>query len=247
MTFHSIDPEIHVRRWGELVSLLSMDVVRPFYDLMGLRPGEPDELQRVLQEIVSGRKRLVEAPDVAQGIVRAVEEELGAQASRHLFWWERHVFHNDPGDNLHLDEWDNFLRCCRHDPDLWKRLFPDQIREEALDRFRRSLNIDEYQRRQDDVDSRPLSDWDLHLYALNLYDDNLYDDAFPAPVPHGPRVWVKPTVRDYQGYVFWAWVLRTLRPDQLDRLWQAGKRIVLDEELTSVKSLLHPSVLEIAL
>jgi len=181
--------------------------------------------------------------DAGPGLVRAVTELLGAEASQQLSWWERHVFHFGPRDNLNLDKWDNILRYCLHDPELWKRLFPYSIWEKALDRFWQSLNIDEFQRRLNELDTRPLSDWDLHLYALRLYDDNLHSSS----IPDGPRLLVKPTVREYQGYQFWAWVLSTLRREQLDRLWQEGQRIVEEEELQSARGLPHPSILGIGL
>jgi hypothetical protein len=125
---------------------------------------------------------------------------------------------------------------------LWNRL---GLPQGALDRFLRSCNLDEYLRRQKEVDASPLSDWDLHLYALHLYDDNLYGPKDLAHVPDGPRLHVVPTIRAYQGYLFWAWVLNTHRPDQLDRLWDEGRRIVEEEELRSARGLPHPSVLDI--
>jgi hypothetical protein len=253
VTIGSTVPEFDFRRWGELVSLLSMDVVSPFYGLMGLRFGAPERLQRLLRhEIVRWRNAVANAPTPVSGpfvgsqrFVASIAESIGAESARHLVWWERYVFHNDPRDNLDLDRWDTVLRCSRLEPALWRRLFPDPFSEEALDRFRRSLNIDEYRRRQEDVDARPLSDWDLHLYAIHLYDDNLYSEADYVHVPDGPRVWVEPTIRDYQGRQFWAWVLKALSPDRLDRLWQNAHAIVKDEELSSVRGLPHPSALDI--
>src|SRR5262245_16683128 len=252
MTQGSAEPEPQLRRWHQVISLLSMDVVRPFYGLMGLQPGAPEKLQRVLrQEIVSGRKKTVaehlsaDPTAVVQRIVNGLAELSGTEAARQLVWWEQNVFHNDPRDNLELDNWDTVLRCCRLERRLWRRLFPDRLQDKAMDEFRRSLKIDEYDLLQEEVDSKPLSDWDLHLYALNLYDDNLYDEAGPTGVPDGPRLWVKPTIRDYQGYQFWAWVLQMLGPDELDRLWQEGFEIVKEEDLHSAQQLAHPSVLRI--
>jgi hypothetical protein len=232
--------------------MLSLDVVRPFYDLMGLRLDDPDGLQQTLRhEIVTWRKRSVAAPEASlpftpHGVIRVVAESLSAEASQHLVWWEQHVFHGDPRDNLNLRKWTTVLQTCHNESGLWNQLgFPDSIREEARDRFRRSGNLDEYLRRQQEVDARPLSDWDLHLYALHLYDDNLYVGMGYTHVPDGPRLWIQPTVRDYQGYQFWAWILTTLRPNQIDSLWEAASRVVETEELHSARDLPHPLILDI--
>ena len=248
MVIRPTEPEFDVRRRAKLVELLSMDVVSPFFDLMGLRAGGSEHLPRVLRRFtVAGRKRMADPPLGPAEVIQAVSDSIGADAARQLVWWEQNVFSNHPRDNLELQFWTTVLLSCRNETDGWRRLgFPDPIRDEALDRLNRALNIAEYSRRQDDVDARPLSDWDLHLYAVHLYDDNLYlDDMYR--VPDGPRLWILPTIRNYQEYCFWAWALKALRPDQLDRLWQVAQRIVVDDELTSVQTLPHPSVLEIGL
>lgn len=251
MTVKSAEPEFDVRRWDYLVSFLSMDVVRPFFDLMGLRLADPSGLQRVLrQEIIARRKRGVTTPDVgqqtiAQAVLKAVAEALGTGASQRLLWWERQVFHKTPSrDNRGVRKWSSVLQTSRHEPRLWSRL---GLPQSSMDRFRSSYNLDEYLRRQKEVDESPLSDWDLHLYALYLYDDNLYGPDDFARVPSGPRLHVKPTIRAYQGYEFWAWVLSKLRPEQIDRLWEEGRRIVEEEKLHSAKGLPHPSSLDIGI
>jgi hypothetical protein len=249
MAVGSKEPEFDKRRWGELVTLLSMDVVRPFYDLMGLRLIEADALQRIMRkEIVTSRKNWMVltdtvSPIIPEVIIRAVAESLGSEASHHLVWWERHIFFWDAThDSLNLQKWSTILQHCRHEARLWDRLFSTSIREEAMDRFRRSYTMEEYDRRQAAVDAQPLSDWDLHLYALRLYDDNLYGAKDYTHVPDGPRLYVNPTVWAYQGYEFWTWVLRALSPDRLDGLWEEAGRILEDEELYSTRDLPHPSI-----
>src|SRR5262249_1228462 len=149
----------------------------------------------------------------------------------------------DPTRNgLDLRKWTTVLQNCRDEPTLWNRL---GLPYGALDRFRQSRNIDEYQRRQKEGDAHSLSDWDLHLTAPHLYDDNLYHANAYAEVADGPGLYIVPTIRAYQGLQFWAWVLKSLHPAELDRLWQEARRIVEQEELRSARELPHPSVLEI--
>ena len=251
MTVTSAEPEFDAHRWGYVLSLLSLDVVRPFCDLMGLRLSDPVGLQSVLRhEIVAGREKGAAPPDssqpmFAQGVLKALGKALGGETSGRVVWWERHVFHKTPSrDNRGLRKWVTVFQACRHEPRLWNRLC---LPQGALDRFSRSCNLDEYDRRQKEVDASPLSDWDLHIYSLWLFDDNLYGPSDIGHVPGGPRLHVKPTIRAYQGYQFWAWVLSLLHPDQLAHLWQEGQRIVKEEELHSARGLPHPSLLDIGL
>lgn len=248
MSVYPIEPEPVSRHWMKLATLLSMDVVLRFYDLMGLRPANPHGLQTILrQEIITARERWRFAPDhipllSRQAIVQTIAQSLGPEASRHLVWWGEHIF-SGSADSMNLEKWHIVLATCRRQSGLWSRLLPDARKEEALDRFRKSRTMDEYNRRQEALDLQPLSDWDLHLYALHLYDDNLYDDKDFARLLDGPQLWVLPTIRDYQGYQFWAWVLKVLSSQQIDQLWHEACQIAEEEELHAARNLPHPSVL----
>src|SRR5262249_40766955 len=161
-----------------------------------------------------------------------------------LVWWLRRILHLDPRDNLGLSHWDHVLRYCRHSPDRWERLgFPSRISAEALERFRKALDISEYKRQYDVMQDHPLSDWDLHMYASQLYD---FDEDLKGPI-ESPFLTVVATIRDYQGYEFWRWILRTLDSDELTILWDSAKRVVQEEELTSARELPAPVTLGVGL
>ena len=99
---------------------------------------------------------------------------------------------------------------------MWARLFLDQARrEEATERFDRSANIDDFNSRYDDLSNQPLSDWDLHIYAILFFDD---DDS--EGTPNGPYLWCAPTVRDFHAMEFWRWMVGAVPPDEVDRIHQ---------------------------
>jgi hypothetical protein len=239
------DPNSEPVRWVRATCLLSLDEVLPYYDLMGLRPGNPDGLRRVLRRlIVTARKEerpLHEAlgPD---RVTAAVGAALGGPAGTHLGWWVRHVLHLDPRDNAGLTRWMWLLRRCRPPNPRWDQLgFPPGLRKEAADQLLRAIDTDEYTRRRAGLSGRPLSDWDLHLYAAVPYAD---DD------PDGdstPQVHVQLTITDYQGYAFWAWLLKTLQPHQIDELWQTATRVVSEPGFQALGELPDPRLLDIGL
>ncbi len=253
MTVGAIAPEMDDFRWHRIITLLSLDVVRPFYDMMGLRLIAADHFQQILrQEIIVVRKRWAVAQpedlrlDVS-AIIEGITRSVTAEDMRRLHWWERNIFSDDPRDNMNLARWNSVLQDCSYEHARWARLgLPTGISEEAFKRFRQSGNIKTYQKLQDELDKQRLSDWDLHIYALHLYDDNLYDEVTIA-LQDGPRLWLKPTIRDKQRYDFWTWLLSVLPAKQIDQLFEIGCQIVVDEELRSAKNLPHPSVLDIQL
>lgn len=246
-------PEANPARWNKLISLLSMDVVLPFFDQMGLKlpvqasVGGPRLLQQLLRhEIIEGRRlyaRHGRSPAPAE-VLSHVASTLGHQAISHLSWWGRRVFSDDPSkDHISLDRWRPIVSFCARDAELWTQL------ELSLwahrEHFVESLRVDDYRKLQADVDRQPLSDWDLHLYALELYDDALYESDF-GQVRDGPRLWIRPTVRAYRQYLFWAPVLRAMTSEQQQRLWEQGRTIAREEELLAKPELLpEPRELEI--
>jgi len=74
--------------------------------------------------------------------------------------------------------------------------------------------MQEYNRRTQAIEGKPLSDWDLHMYALRGFDD---DD--PA-LSNGPSTYVEPTIKTYQGYRFHGWLRTRIRAQGMETLYQ---------------------------
>jgi hypothetical protein len=244
-----LEPLAASREW--VFPFLTLDVVLPFFEMMGLPLADHSyDFQKVLRDATVAVRRSERQPAAGEPqetwaeFFAAVEAGLGPAPTGRLAWWLRNILHARPRDNLGLSDWDHVLRYCRRSADRWKRLgFPESMSGEALRRFRRAIDVTELTRRCEEIQACPLSDWDLHMYASELYD---FDDDLEGP-SSSPFITVQATVRDYRQYLFWAWILRTLRPDQLAQLWDGGQQIVQYEALTSVSELPHPSTFGIGL
>lgn len=256
MTIPAHDPEYELHRWSVLVSLLSMDVVRPFCELMGLGREEFDRLQpRLRQQLVGERKRSGPPADASllvmheAPLVSNVAKALREDATPYLAWWERYIFMCDTRDHQTLRNWGDVLHRARNEPSLWQRLFPPPLRHEALERFQRSADMTEYYRREKEIDATPLSlsEWDLHLYALYLHDDILYSDDEHDEIADGAKIDVELTIGVYQDFHFWKWVLKSFRADEVDRLWHEARNIVEHAKMRWIRELPHPSTLDIGL
>ena len=100
-----------------------------------------------------------------------------------------------------------------------------------------------YYARCAELDAQPLSDWDLHLYASQLLD---FDDDLEG-AGGNPDTYIVGTVRAYQRYQFWDWLLKVTTEAQQAQFRENALRIAKEEELTSVKDLVAPSKLRIGL
>jgi hypothetical protein len=233
-------------------ALLTLDVVRAFYDMMGLDPAFHAGLHGALRDAtVLTRKELVRAPveggpkPALTSFCRHVEGLAGEAATEHLAWWLQHVSESSAEAHRALRRWMHVMRDCQREEDAsWRQLaFPQALSTEASMRFVRSVDPREFARRRDALEGRPLSDWDLHMYASKTYDfDEDREGTGATPLTH-----VALTVRAYQQYQFWAWALRALTPDEQTRLRDSALAVARALELTSVNDLVHPSALDIGL
>lgn len=238
------DPEF--QRWACLTWLLSMDVVVPFSGMMGLDPASAPTLRDVLRrEIVDVRKEARARPQDAPHFrpartAAAVERALGPGYRAGLERWAARVFAYSNSDGGDLDQWDWLLRHCRNSAGLWAAVgFPPAVRDEARRQFVASLDLADYRDVHAETYARPLSDWDLHLYATFLLND---DPEYG--ITDGPDDYVGPTVRNRRSYDFWAWVRGNLTADEVDQLWTSASAVVVKERLTSIPALPHPRTFE---
>jgi hypothetical protein len=238
------------RQW--VFPLLTLDVVGPFYDLMGLTQEAQAGLQKALRAAtLATRKQLVVAltnqgpqPTLAT-FCQDLGGRIGTSVAEHLAWWVRHVLHENVQAHVPVTNWRDLLRrCAREGEESWRRLpFPAQLSPEVSKRFGTSVDGKEYARLRKTLEDQPLSDWDLHMYASQTYD---FDDNREG-VGRTPSTEVSLTVSVHQQYVFWAWLLRTLTPQQQTKLQEKALEIVQTDKLAWIKDLVHPSALDIGL
>lgn len=229
-----------------ILTLLSMDVVITFDDLMGLVVPDRQAFIAVLRSLIleMRREHAAGGPFYSpERVSDALASGLGMELRAHLAWWGRHIFEKSTQDHLELNAWTITLRHCRHEPARWEQLgLPSGISSDALREFLRSIDMTKHNQRNEQIDARPLSDWDLHMYALNGFDDE--NDLSPS----GPGSYVYPTVMTYRGYRFWAWMLKHLDAEQQATLARNATLIAQStDSLMFLGELPHPSSLEVGL
>jgi hypothetical protein len=239
--------EVAIGDRGSIVSLLTLDFTRAFYDLVGLDPRFHDVLHRTLRETtLITRKELMQAlvdgtpaPTLAT-FCSHIETSAGRAATEHLAWWLQYI-HNR--DSKPLDHWLDLFRHTEREG-AWSKLpLPKELSAEVWQRFISFMDRGEYNRRCEEIEDRPLSDWDLHLSANQPFD---FEDDVEGGSSN-PALDISLWSYAYRGYRFSAWLLRTLSPEQETKLLEVGTELVRTLELTWIKTLVHPSELDIGL
>jgi hypothetical protein len=218
----------NVVRWNKISALLSMDVVEPFYDLIGLRIADAAVFQAALRKLILAARREFPRTDPAvvflrrESILQMTGVTLGEETKTHLERWGESVFEMSAQDHIELKHWTLALRYCGlRDPTAWAALgIPEPLSGEFLRRFLRSIDSEEFERRHQETYSRPLSDWDLHMYSLHHFNDG------DPPPTSGPNSYLSPTSKIYRGYIFWGWALRNLSAEAQGSLRENALRIV---------------------
>ena len=185
--------------WRKAVPVLSLDVMRFFFEDMGLRPPEPAQFQRILRESIvegnpskaSGRK----APDATEWLstLRArLQTAFGTSFLEHLSEWMFSVLF--PAEDLPYNAWRLILSPASRSPERWSGLgFSPDHAERLRQQYLESTNIDAVQRSIAETRAQVLSEWDLAIFALhNLYDEE--DDPFSEIVN---------AVRRHRLFRFW--------------------------------------------
>jgi hypothetical protein len=118
-----------VRRWNTIATLLSMDVVAPFYDLMGLRIRvSSSAFQEIFRKLIlMARGEFPSEHPAAVALVPelaldTVKSELGSEMRVNLEKWGAHIFQMDIQEHVGRIDWTAVLRRCRDDDRLWRKL-----------------------------------------------------------------------------------------------------------------------------
>jgi len=228
-----------VVRWNFIVSLLSMDVVVPFYAIIGLRIPNDIPFRDILRKLILDGRREFPETDLARvflhpdHILGTVAKVYGDALRGHLEAWGTHIFRFSMEEHLALWHWKQVLSYAARSPEAWASLqISASLDHEFLRRFLASKDREEYDNREQQLWDQPLSDWDLHMYALKAYND---DDPYPLS---GPSSYLYHVAMVYQGFEFWAWVFQHLNDEDLVRIQknavayaQSGNNLTFIKEL----------------
>jgi hypothetical protein len=164
--------------WRRATPVLSLDVIQPFFDLMGLQVADIAEFQILLrQRLVALRPAKLSGvtPPDPDGWVADLDARLqaifGAAFVENFRKWLHSVL-LPPGD-MPYNAWRLLFSDAARTADKWQSLgFERQHAETLRQRYLALSDFRSIQALMKSVKSQKLSEWDTAIYALyNFYED----------------------------------------------------------------------------
>ena len=235
--------ELGAKRCERIAALLSLDVMAPFYELMGLMV----PLERRTRFVAFLRRTVAQAradfpsrqlPDsFAREMLDEIELQLGREVRDHYLNWVVYVFEECPADHLHTHAWSTILNWCAADAARWASIeLPAKLAAKLRLDFRTSVDCQDIDHLVEQTRLEALSSWDADLFEQRRFGlDDVVWDPFPS---------VENTVFRYRFRHALQRIVDQLTEDESIAFWKSVTAIGVDNELTSLEELKHPGDLE---
>jgi len=222
-------PTRQQQRSGAAATLLSLDVVIPFYSPMGVPAPEPARFVQVLREcIVDNRKEFHHSPDRIPDLDSRIDDKLrhsfGGETAHAYDWWVQYIFVSSAEDFEAFSDWYMVLALSARNESRWDVLaLPKILSREARVRIDSVLDRNDLHQIADQVEAHPLSPWDLEMYTLHGFDEDEND----------PYNWVLETVKKRRFIQYMSWLVKRLSQEEVAGLWESAEALRKQIETTA--------------
>ncbi len=234
-------------KWGAMIALLSLDVVKPFYEYMALNVDNPDNFSEVLRKAIIANRQEFEAnpkqvPDLRKRVLKSISQALSSGTAEALENWFDNDFVWYPIDRRGVyDEWAFLLKQAVNLDDCWSFLgMPEHLSQTAKNKLLNEVmananaKIDALSNKIDEI---PHTEWDIEMYALHHFDDYDYDPFF---------IGVMPVVRCRRIKQYVKWLIESLNKEELDTFIKNANQLRLDKpEMQISKEIRIPDELQL--
>jgi hypothetical protein len=214
----------------DVVSLLSLDIARPFFERMGLNICDPDILQNGLRALTKERPAAFrdEVGDhlaaLSEGLFDYVEVDFGRPVAERLrLWVSENLFPENSRNYWFFYEssfsaWSSRLRHGKGDP-----LQFGHKTESLLWEYRNATDMSDVHSDIRVVKGQPRSMWDAAIYSLMKYDDDeeavrQANESSSVPVSRYPFGPITDAIERHRFQVFWEKALTILDDSDFARV-----------------------------
>jgi hypothetical protein len=157
-------------QWTQLLSLLSLDCVLPFYQAMGLPVGDKSVFQLTLRGVIlDARKFYAANPDRVPDVAAELLKRLKSPESRSFFSWARGIFLGYHADQPNWSAWDIVISQWAYSRNRDLDFLSAQNLEFFLVGYRRDADTDDIKCKGGEALRSALSDWDLEMFSRHGY------------------------------------------------------------------------------
>lgn len=214
-------------RWGMIFILLSMDVIRPLCEAMGLRLRDKDSFREMLRRLILENRRIYEqnpeaVPPLADRVLEQMEANFGESEADHFYKWATTVYNEVHANQPQWSAWETLFFQAAYNPEMRDRLgLPSGKCDSILTQYRDALDMDDVEQEVENLKAKLLSDWDLEMYAIHQFNNDDLSDPFSI---------VLRTVRMNLFQIFWEKLIPQLSTAESMQLWKRAQSLL--ESLT---------------
>jgi hypothetical protein len=210
-------------RWGMIFTLLSMDVMTPFYEPMGLAMPDKQRFLKMLRRLILENRTIYQQnpeviPPLADHVLEEMQSILGVDETEHFFKWATTVYTEVPADHPQWSAWQIIFFRAAYNDKIQERLgVPAGKRDNILAQYFEVMDLTEVEQKIEKIKTQPLSDWDLEMYSIHQFSNDDLSDPFAI---------VLSTVEMNRFQLFWEQLLSQLSVDEKTHLWKQAQRIL---------------------
>jgi hypothetical protein len=165
-----MSPDLTAEQWTQLLSLLSLDGALPLYEDMGVPVAEKDAFQKTLRVVIIEARRLYETnPNRVPSVAAMMSARLGSAAAEPFTVWARGIFLGYHADQPEWSAWDIVFSQWAYSRRKELDFLPQQKRDWLITSYREKANTDDIKQKGEEILKKPLSDWDLEMFARQGY------------------------------------------------------------------------------
>lgn len=156
--------------WAQLLAVLSLGAAPEFYGLMGVPTRDPATFQRALRAtILDARGRQDAEPDHIPPVAEMFADRLQTSDAEAFLRWARGVFLGYHADQPEWSAWDIVFSQWAYSRRGDLGFLPTTTRDALVVAYREIAETDDVRERCERAAERPLSDWDVEVYARRGY------------------------------------------------------------------------------
>lgn len=227
-------------QWGLIIALLSMDVIEPFFEDMGLILRKKRNHVIVLRDLILVSRKQYEAdqgvvPPIADNVLATLRSTFGESDAQTFFVWATNIFYQVHADNPQWSAWDILMSEWIYNDSFIPQVLSEEKAQILVDRYEKIMDIADVESNIVVIKKKPLSMWDMEMYAIHGFsnDDELND----------PFADVVSTVEMNRFRQFWRILCDTLTSEDKRLLHEKGQNAVDKLEIWMPGPLVDPEAL----
>lgn len=210
-------------KWGMIFILLSLDIMYPLWEYMGLHLRDKENFKSLLRHLIIENRSIYEqnpneTPPLVDRVFEQVETKIGKNEAKSLYEWATNIYNEVHADSPQWSAWEIiFFRATNNALVLKELGIPEKKLEILLPKYKEYMDTSDVDKQIEKLKEEPLSDWDLEMYSIHQFCNNGLSDPFEL---------IYRSVRMYYFQLFWKDLLSELSVKDKATLLQNGKAII---------------------